>query len=719
MTVDMYALCPCGSAKKIKFCKCHDSIHDMERIMTMINGGQLVAALDRLNQVLDTHPAAAWALAVKGRLLLDLREYDSLAENAERFIRLQPANPLALTQRAAAQVFKGDLSAATESLLQALTESGEQVDSFVLDVASVLSLALAQNGVVLTSRVYATLAISARGYEAGNTAERVIDELNGSPNLNQLLKTLPSLRERPADAPWGERFDEAAGLLQSNQILLAESKFQSLVRTAPQEPAVLSGALLCAIWRGDAQAQADLLEKLSACESLDFEERARLLAMSALIEPEQPRISVEMLQLTYEIAQADEVDVALTAASRFIPMPPEFLRNAAEQSQQVPPRNGFQLLDRDPPSGDELPAAEAMPEAIATTLLFGKQTDRPARLELLEVRGSDREAVQGQLTAVLGEQSPSNVETSPLPFLGAIHPTVPMLRFKGSQDAANQLQSDLLRLRLPDRVLQTQLPLIDQKTLAEAATDESLKLPRTAIMRMLEQYDSLASAAGDALETVRERLQIEALPAITVEGEELDEVPNHALGRVEVEGMSVEAVVFLLQRARQIGCTSAMKRAAEKLIAEDPQGELQQVKLMAYMTLIQTADEVQQSLSLIEEAKAWAAKANVNAAPVLLAEVGQRLSAGDGEGFRNAMTILTTQHGEDPNVMAQLQRMLVDYGLINPDGTPRSPGSAPPAEAAGGGIWTPGGGGAAAPGPPPADDESSSGGSKLWVPGMD
>ena len=75
----------------------------------MVEGGQIVPALDRIKSILDEHPDAAWALAIRGRMFLDLREYGSLEENADRFIRLQPSNPLALTQRAAALVFKEDL----------------------------------------------------------------------------------------------------------------------------------------------------------------------------------------------------------------------------------------------------------------------------------------------------------------------------------------------------------------------------------------------------------------------------------------------------------------------------------------------------------------------------------------------------------------------------------------------------------------------------------
>jgi hypothetical protein len=104
---------------------------------------------------------------------------------------------------------------------------------------------------------------------------------------------------------------------------------------------------------------------------------------------------------------------------------------------------------------------------------------------------------------------------------------------------------------------------------------------------------------------------------------------------------------------------------------------------------------------------------------LLLTEVGLRLRAGDGAGFQAALQAISTQHGNEPEVMAQLQQLLMAYGLIGPDGRPTGAGGPPPEAAAapagasggasGGGLWTP-------------DQGSSGGGSgggKLWTPGMD
>ena len=53
MSVDKYAVCPCGSGKKIKFCKCKESVSELDQIGTMIEGGQIVPALDRLATMLS------------------------------------------------------------------------------------------------------------------------------------------------------------------------------------------------------------------------------------------------------------------------------------------------------------------------------------------------------------------------------------------------------------------------------------------------------------------------------------------------------------------------------------------------------------------------------------------------------------------------------------------------------------------------------------------
>ena len=76
MPVDPYAICPCGSGKKLKFC-CSDLVGEIEKIHRMIEGEQPRAALRHVDQTLATHPGRASLLDLKATLELSLGEIDT------------------------------------------------------------------------------------------------------------------------------------------------------------------------------------------------------------------------------------------------------------------------------------------------------------------------------------------------------------------------------------------------------------------------------------------------------------------------------------------------------------------------------------------------------------------------------------------------------------------------------------------------------------------
>lgn len=682
----------------------------------MVNGGQVVPALDRLSEILQSHPDAAWALAIRGRLLLDLREYETLNENAERFIRLQPSNPLALTQRAAANLFRGQLEPATESMLSALTESGRDVDAFVLDVSSALAYMLAQRGVFLTSRVYAALAMMTTGYQGGQAAVGVLQQLNTSPTINQLIKATPALIERPADVEWGERYDEATSLLENQKIDLAESKFQSLQRTLPNEPAILSGLLMCAIWRGDTDEQSNLFKKLSNCEDLEYEQRVQSRALSALVDPTSPDLSIVVKKMEGTINDADEVGMSLTASSRFTALPNNMLGSLRVTDNEVPPRSGFQILDREKPESlDELPPIEKVPEAIALVFVYGKQTDRDARIEIHDVRQKYLQEVKDQIAELIPGIELEEQESDPLPLLAACQPQVAIIPYKAKQSEAEVLQSKLMEARLAQRIVDTDIPFLGGKTLAETADDDSLTFERTVAVRLIEQYDEIVSKSDDLMKDVYRLANLEAPEDLHPEPADAELIANQDLNRVYGDKLDSETVIYLLQRCQQVASTPAARRLANQIIEMELTEEQKPAKMLAHMTLVNTAKQSEKALEALVNAKAFAKSNDLPTAELLLTEVSLRLSTGDPQGFQQTIESITTQYGNDPEVMAKLQQMLMAYGLIGPDGAPR--GGAQPREAESGqgasssGLWTPD------QGQQPPNE--SGGGGKLWVPGMD
>lgn len=728
MTVDQYAICPCGNGKKIKFCKCKNSLPELDRIMTMLDGGQVVPALDRINRVLEDHPDAAWALAIKGRILLSLQEYTSLAENAERFVRLQPTNPLALTQRAVSQLFRDQVTEATESILEALTESNRQVDSFVLEIVSMLAFSLANSGKFLSARAYATLALNAEGFDGGRTAAQVLQELNGSPAVNHLLKALPPSRPRPERVEWAERFDEATGLLRSNRIALAEAKFASLARTYPNEPAILSGLLSCAIWSANDQAQAECLEKLSRCEKLDLVARSKMLASSYLVETKANHLAVELVALSADIQDTSQTEIALQAHSLFAPIPERMLRGFVQAEDDIPPRSAFQILDREVPAEDAPLTVDNLPESMGVILLFGKQTDRAARIEVPSLLPRFVPGVRGAMQAALGELELNEEIGFPVPFTLASEPRAAMINRPMPRGEVDKLITAFQSTKLGNRLAEQPLPTLGKRSLRDVAGDESVRLQREAVMRVLENTEQIAEEAS-VLNEVRQAAGLESLPPIVVRtSDDVEEVDNADLTRVDCSQLDSDGLAYLMQRSQLIRAIVALRKAATEVLGREEKAEDADLKATAYLMLIETDTSPEDSLKLIGEAKKYYDKVGIDKAQLMLMEVPIRVRMGDSEGFQSLMRTLTTEYRGREEVMAALQQILVSIGLINPDGSPRmggpAPGGAMPTGSMGGssatpaqassGLWTPDGGSPASSAAP-----ANQGGSKLWVPGMD
>ena len=152
--------------------------------------------------------------------------------------------------------------------------------------------------------------------------------------------------------------------------------------------------------------------------------------MSALVKPDMPELCVGVLKLEAQIDKADEVEMAMMADSHFVALPAEMVSQMRVSEDDVPPKAGFQILDREKPESlENLPAAADVPEAKAIAFVYGKQTDREARVEVLDVRTQDVDYVRERLAKVAEKAEFKDEAGDPLPFLVASQPPIAMIRY--------------------------------------------------------------------------------------------------------------------------------------------------------------------------------------------------------------------------------------------------------------------------------------------------
>jgi hypothetical protein len=183
---------------------------------------------------------------------------------------------------------------------------------------------------------------------------------------------------------------------------------------------------------------------------------------------------------------------------------------------------------------------------------------------------------------------------------------------------------------------------------------------------------------------------------------------------VTLEKLSDDDLVTAFRRAVLFHAREALRRFSLAIV-ERPGFADRPERTQAYTMLARTADNFEQALVHVEEGRQAALAAGKSCAAWDLMEIPFRFGQGQAREAITLVQHVQRQHAKEPGVMERLTQILVDVGLLRPDGTPAMPAGrhpaagAEPAEAPAAAepsrIWTPG------------DETGEGGGGKLWTPG--
>jgi hypothetical protein len=414
--------------------------------------------------------------------------------------------------------------------------------------------------------------------------------------------------------------------------------------------------------------------------------------------------------LTYTIADFQRVSGLLSASAQAMPQPVE----AAPEDDQPPPRAIFWLLDRPVPAGGGL-SMDDMPVIIAQAALFGRQTDREARLEVT-VLAPHRPQLEAVLSQLAGDAlTPADEKVvDQVPVLEHLL----SVRWRPPDDMRSEDLRRLLDAHRRSAVLEkwpnTPMKLLSGQTPAAVAGDHSQRVRLLAKILHLELAldDPQAGALANEL---RQQLGLPQAGPIDPTGVAIGALPPTRYARVLVEKLSDEDLTSLYQHATITAIRPAIVKLGEELIRR-PTLDAALDKAAVYGLLAALERDLQRAVQLLDQARQVAQKAGRSCARWDLEAFSLRLQLGQSEQAGELLEHLQARHGKEPGVRQALAQLLYQIGAIGADG--RAVPAAAAAEAGGivvpggaaaeaGGIWTPGG-------------EASAGKkSSLWVPGMD
>jgi Tetratricopeptide repeat len=709
MAVDHYALCPCGSGKKLKFC-CSDLVGEIEKIHRMIEGDQPRAALKYVEQALAQHPGRASLLDLKATLELSQGELAAARETIGKFLAAEPDNPSAHACQAMWLAATNDIQGAVEPLQRAIELVERDMPHRVFEAIGTVGRGLLVGGHIAAAQALLWFQVALSPKDDARALD-VLVRLNHYSGLPLILREQLRLRPAPDGAAWKNGADEAARLADRGKWRQAVAKVDRLGQEFGADPVLVYNRAVLAGWLADDRT---LVAGLHAYAQLGVptDDAVEAETIAQLLDSDLKSDMCETVLEVYDIRDLDDLVARLIADPRVeaFDIDPQTLAD----SGQPRPRQAFILLDRPMPrSGIDL-TRQQVPHLVGVISIYGRQTDRAERLELTTDRGARYEQTVAALHDIAGDVLGDLSEQRVVSSVPAAEQTLNWRwHFPADTPPAlrRQLATDERHAAIVERWPDVPSPALGGRSPRAAAADPALRIPLLATVLILEQGGQFRDAAAFA--DLRQVLGLPQPAPIHPGGESASRLPLVRVPRLVVEELADDDLVQLHRRLLLAGAQTLLARLDREAVRR-PSVAKWIPPADAYRRLIMAETDSRRALALIDEARRHSAAAGESTATWDLAELELHLSEGSVEPAQAMLRKIEQEHMDDPQVASALYQLLYEMGVIPPEAmaAPASAAEAPPALAAAdaaarqaGGIWTP-------------DSERPAGGKKssLWTP---
>ena len=704
MAIDPYSLCPGGTGKKLKFC-CSDLMHELGKIEHMLEAEQRQACVDYISQLEAKYPDRACLLTTKALVLHSMEQDEAALQAADRVLQSQPTNPVALAVRALVLMEEDDPAPALRPLHQALVACGLQVPQRVFEAVGLVAETMVAHGYLMSALAHLRWMIQVKGdYQPALLLAYRIQSSTSVPLAFKDVRL--SFEPAPSGVAYQAEFDAALKLANDGHWFQAAEAFDALMfRAAGCAPLWRNLGRLRAYLADEARA-ADALRRYASLDvPLDDAVEAEMLAQ--LLDPKTAEVTSERVRVVYPVDDVDEIAARLST-SNFALREPVDSMHAAENPDEPPPRALFTLLDRPMPDSGADIEEPAMPDMIGVALLFGRQTDREARVELLAEKRYV-ETLKNRLRDIAAEalsKPPVEEPGGRVPVPQHAVPGVWRVPADTPPERIPKLAADRRRQYLFEQWLRQPNVAMGGRTPEQAASE------RTARIAVLAAIGIWELSYGDSLDfnELRERLGVPRSEPIDPASVDVGELPLVRLHRLDVKKLSDEQFAIVWRRAFATRARMALIRLAAEALNRPslPAAD----RAQSHGILASVAMNLGEAMKHLGEARALAKEAGISCAPWDLEELGVRLAHGQVDKFMALAEHIHVAHRNEPGIIERLFGMLYEAGLVDERGQPVEVHA--PAQ---GELVVPGGAAAAAKIWTPESESGQGKKSSLWVPG--
>ena len=476
MPVDPYAMCPCGSGKKLKFC-CSDLVGEIEKIHRMIEGEQPRAALRHVEQTLATHPGRASLLDLKATLEMSLGDLDAARQTVTQFV---------------AENRDSATAHACEAILLAEDDKPRDGRRFV---AAALGAGRARNAAArvrgigrgwrsaVGSRAHpgrsgpslVTRGTRTEGRHAFARSAGGAQSLFGlAADLARSVAVSPLARQRALESR--SRKGDAAG--RQRQVARSRRNDRSVGTQARADPTLLFNRALLGGWLADDRA---LVAGLHAFAQLDvpLDDAVEAEAIAQMLDPDLKEKRLDSTIQSFAIGDLDAPGrrgSQRTSACNRSKWTRKCLPGAISRGRGIRLCSSIGRCRR---SGVGF-TRDDVPRLCGILAIYGRQTDRPERLEFSIEKGPGFEPSIATLKEIAGDALGELLEEK---VIGSVSPTDQAINWRWHLPrdtppaVRRQLIEDERRTAIVERWPKLPQPSLRGKTALDAADDPELRIP--------------------------------------------------------------------------------------------------------------------------------------------------------------------------------------------------------------------------------------------------
>jgi len=716
MALDVYAPCPCGSGKKLKFC-CQNLAEDMDRISRLIENNQPRQALQQLEVLDRKSPGHHWVVTTRALVYLETGEVLAARDLLKYFLDQHPENEFATVLYATA-VFQCDgLEAARPAIARAFQKGARRHPSMVSGLAAAMATVFRARGRLLAAREH--LALSLRFAPEEQRQEifvRLLDFDNDS-TLPYLLRSAHPMPVIHAEEAITTEIRKAQKYATVGCWNTSADIFEKIAEQLPQAAEVWHGVGLCHAWDGNDDRAATALHKAAELYG-DVSMAVECEAIAQILDWNSSTDRLNRMETAGTISSVGRLLTSLDAAPRLqrVELPP--------QDPNAPPLPAavYQVLNL---TASEFPAAdqltlENVPRSLAEVIIYDAdpQVNDPAEVEVVGFDGATYDEACQLVRDAAGDlvtwtaKVPTG-EFVPREIVGLsvtwwFPPKTPVA-------LRRRLEHQRWHNAVHQTWMSTPLPALRGHTPADAATQTDLRVRLLASIYVL---DAVCLRSGYALDIpeVLQALNLEGLPAAEISAEtHLNSLSPLQWLRLPLDALSDEQLTAVVNRAQLIHHDRFLYDAL-KAVVQRPACMTELDVMRIYQTLADLCrvhERREEAFHWFAEGRQHGAQNHHNFEQVWswdLRELLMRLEEPSDPGLAPLAQKFVTYYGPKlPQMRPYVEQMFALAGVPSPWSSP-SIIMSDTLPASTGGLWTPDA--AAAPA------QAAGGGSGLWVPGM-